>query len=127
LQPILHEQEQDQEDINTVETTLVGYEPKYMQELSGVPAQYILKKLLIQPDGRFEWQHEDKDQKFAEGEKFHRHWLFFRAIRNSDGREFWSLVQVIVEKNETLQVAVLPGSFQDLRALLRPDLQPNEL
>jgi TolA-binding protein len=127
LQPILHEQEQDQEDINNVENTLVSYEPKYMQELSGVPAQYVLKKLPIKPDGRFEWLHEDKDQKFAEGEKFHRHWLFFRAIRDSDGREFWSLAQVIVTKNDTLEVAVLPGSFQNLRALLRPDLSPDEL
>ena len=74
---------------------------------------------------RFSWREVEKDRKYGEGEKSHVFWIFARALR-SDGRQYWALHRFDVDENSTTLLMIEPESFVSTRAILRPDLSPDE-
>ncbi len=89
------------------------------------PQSSITKRLPLQPDGRFSWPHLEKDNAFSEGERSHAFWIFARAIR-PDGRQYWTLAHFSIKQNSILPMLIAPGSFVSTKAILRPDLSPEE-
>ena len=51
--------------------------------------------------------------------------MFSRATRK-DGRQYWSLFHITVYLDKTLCVTVDPTSYMSTKAMLRPDLSPDE-
>jgi hypothetical protein len=65
------------------------------------------------------------DDVFAEGENEHSYWMFCRATR-ADGREYWVLFNFSIEKNHKRCFLIEPTAFISTKAILRPDLSPEE-
>jgi len=124
-EPLKPELQQAQADMAEVQTAETGLDTKYYKQLSALPVGSVTKRLPMDPYGRFSWPNLENDSPFAEGEKEHRYWIFARATR-ADGREYWALGRFSIQKDHTLGLLIEPDSFISTKAMLRPDLSPDE-
>lgn len=124
-EPIKTELLQAQNDLAQEQSTEENLDDKYYKQLDALPEGSITKRLPIQPNGRFSWRNVEKDSLFSEGEKAHHYYLFVRAYRQ-DGRQYWALHRFSVGKNNTVEITIEPGAFLSTKAILRPDLPPDE-
>ncbi len=124
-EPLQAELEQARNDLSAVQAKEAGLDAKPYEKLDALPEQFISDRLPIQPNGRFSWREVEKGHKYGEGEKTHVLWIFARALR-SDGRQYWSLHRFNVDQNSTTLLMIEPQSFVSTRAILRPDLSPDE-
>ncbi len=124
-EPLTPELQQAQADLADVETTESGLDGKYYKQLSALPSASITKRLPLDPYGRFTWPNLEQDSPFAEGENEHHYWLFARATR-ADGREYWALGRFSITKDHTVGLLIDPSSFVSTKAMLRPELSPDE-
>jgi hypothetical protein len=124
-EPIKAELQQAQADLDQAQTAEAGLDDKYYQQLDALPESNIAKRLPLLPDGRFSWSHPEKDSAFDAGEKTHSYWLFTRAIR-SDGRQYWVLARFPITLDTIQPIMIPPESFLSTKAILRPDLSPDE-
>jgi hypothetical protein len=122
-EPIKMELQQAQADLGQSQQEEASLDAKYYQELYALPGENIATHLPLAPNGRFSWREMEKDS--AEGETEHSYWLFARAIR-ADGRQFWSMTHFSVRRNTTLPLIIEPSTFVSTKAILRPDLPPEE-
>jgi hypothetical protein len=123
--PIKMELQQAQTDLVEAQSAEAGLDAKYYQELYALPEQSITKRLPLRPNGRFSWREMERDSAFAEGEQAHNYWIFARAIR-PDGRQYWALSRFTITRHSTLLMVIEPDSFISTKAILRPDLPPDE-
>jgi len=124
-EPLKPELQQAQADLAEVQTTETGLDAKYYRQLSALPVGSVTKRLPMDTNGRFSWPNLENDSPFAEGEKEHRYWIFARATR-ADGREYWALGRFSIQKDHTLGLLIEPDSFVSTKAMLRPELTPDE-
>ena len=120
--PLKAELQQAQNDLAAAQASQVGLDDKYYKELNSLPQASITKRIPLATNGRFTWIEDDP---FVEGEKEHRYWIFSRATR-PDGRQYWALAHFGVEKNHKICLLMEPESFTSTKAILRPDLSPDE-
>ena len=123
--PIKLELQQAQTDLADAQSAEAGLDAKYYQELYALPESLISTRLPLRPNGRFEWPEMERDSAFAEGEQAHNYWIFARAIR-PDGRQYWALSRFTITKHSTFLMVIEPDSFMSTKAILRPDLPPDE-
>jgi len=123
--PLKPELQTAQADLAETQTTEAGLDAKYYKQLSALPGSSITKRLPLEPNGRFTWANVENDSPFADGENEHHYWIFSRATR-ADGREYWALGRFTIEKNHTLGLLIEPDSFVSTKAMLRPELSPDE-
>jgi len=90
--------------------------------LYSLPVGSVTKHIPLAPNGRFSWVEDDP---FVEGEKAHNYWIFARATR-ADGRQYWALHHFGISKNQTVELIIEPGGFISTKAILRPNLSPDE-
>jgi hypothetical protein len=124
-EPLKAELQQAQLDLSKAQAYEAGLDDKYYKQLYSLPESTITKHLPLAPNGRFSWHHVEKDNPFAEGEKAHRYYLLVRAVR-PDGRQYWAFLHLILAMNETLPIQIEPSDFISTKAILRPDLSPEE-
>jgi hypothetical protein len=124
-EPLKAELEQAQLDLKAVQQKEAALDGTPYQKLDALPEQNIIKRLDLRPNGRFSWRELEKESTYGAGEKEHVFWIFSRAFRG-DGRQFWSLHRFTVDKNSTTELMIEPSSFVSTRAILRPDLSPDE-
>ncbi len=124
-EPIKIELQQAQADLVEAQTAEAGLDPKYYLQLHSIPESSIITRLPVSAHGRFSWPHMEHDNVFAEGEKSHSYWLFSCAVR-PDGRRYWSLTHFSIEENTIVPILIPPESFVSTKAILRPDLPPDE-
>jgi hypothetical protein len=124
-EPLKTELQQAQADLVAAQTEEASLDGKYYQQLYSLPQSSITKTLPVQSNGRFSWSHLEKDSAFSQGEKNHNYWLFARAVRK-DGLQYWVLTHFSVEQNSVLPILIEPSSFVSTKAILRPDLPPDE-
>lgn len=124
-EPLKAELEQAQTDLATVQAKEAGLDAKPMQKLDALPDSNIIQRLSLSSNGRFSWRQVEKASKYAEDEKSHVYWIFARAYR-SDGRQYWAMSRFTLDKNSTQPIFIGPGSFISTKAILRPDLSPDE-
>lgn len=124
-QPIKVELQQAETDLAQAQGSEAGLDDKYYKELYSLPAQNAPNSLPIAVNGRFSWRHLERNDAFAQGEKTRPYWLFAVAIR-ADGRQYWALHRISIHKDDTLEVLIEPGGFISTKAILRPDLPPDE-
>ncbi len=122
--PLKAELQQAQADLAQSETTDAGLDDRFYTQLYSLPQGAILNHLRIplERNGRFTWVDTDT---FGEGEKVRHYWIFARATRQ-DGRQYWALGRVSLEKDHKLCILMEPDSFVSTKAILRPDLPPEE-
>jgi hypothetical protein len=120
--PLKAELQQAQSDLAQAQAADAGLDDKYYKELYGRPEANITKRIHVLPNGRFTWL---DDNPFIQGEKAHHYWLFVRATR-ADGRQYWALHHFNISKNQTIQMVVEPTGFISTKAILRPNLTPEE-
>ena len=123
--PLKTELQQSQLDLTKAQTKEGGEDAIAYKQLYSLPESTITKHLSLTPNGRFSWRHVEKDNPFAEGEKAHRYYLLVRAVR-PDGRQYWAFLHLVLFINETLPIQVEPSDFISTKAILRPDLSPEE-
>jgi hypothetical protein len=127
-EPLKAELEQAQADLRAVQEKEAALDGPSFQKLDALPEQNIIDssgRLPIRSDGRFSWRELEKQHTYAAGEKSHVFWIFVRAFR-PDGRQYWSLHRFNVDKDSTTELMIEPDSFISTRAILRPDLSPDE-
>jgi hypothetical protein len=124
-EPIKAELEQARADLAVVQAKESALDAKPLEKLDALPEANITKRLTLASDGRFSWREVEKESKYDEDEKSHVYWIFARAYR-SDGRQFWALHRFTVDKNRTVEITIEPGSFVSTKAILRPDLPPDD-
>jgi hypothetical protein len=124
-EPLKAELEQARTDLTAVQQKEAGLDGKPYEMLDALPEKNVTKRLELQPNGRFSWRDVEKENKYAVGEKSHVFWIFARAFR-SDGRQYWALNRFSVAKDSTTLLMIEPESFQSTKAILRPDLSPDE-
>jgi len=124
-EPLKTELQQAQTDLVESQTAEAGLDAKYYDQLNALPVPSILSRLPLDRHGRFSWRHLERERAFAEGERTHNYSLFARAIR-TDGRQYWALFHLAVDENTIQPVLVPPDSFLSTKAILRPDLPPDE-
>jgi hypothetical protein len=124
-EPIKVELRQAQTDLAKSEADEASLDDKYYPSLNSLPVESIINngRIHLAPNGRFTWPIEDSF--FAEGVTEHRCWIFACATR-SDGRQYWALEQFTIKKNHTSELIFEPSSFISTKAILRPDLSPEE-
>ena len=120
--PLKAEVAQAQADLVTVQTAEAGLDAKYYSQLDSLPAEAVTKHIPLRSNGRFTWIEDDL---FVEGETAHHYWIFARATR-PDGRQYWALHHFEIGKNQTLEMSVEPPGFISTKAILRPNLSPEE-
>jgi hypothetical protein len=120
--PLKAELQQAQTDLAAAQTAEQGLDEKYYKQLDALPATVVTKHIPVEPNGRFSWLDDDI---FAEGEKEHNYWIFSCATR-SDGRQYWSLAHFRIHKNDKVCLLIDPESFVSTKAILRPNLSPEE-
>jgi predicted nuclease with TOPRIM domain len=120
--PLKAELQQAQADLAQAQTADAGLDEKYYKQLDSLPGEAITKHIPLLSNGRFSWVEDDI---FVEGEKEHHYWIFSRATR-ADKRQYWALHHFSVSKNETLELIIDPDGFLSTKAILRPDLSPDE-
>jgi hypothetical protein len=125
--PLKVELQQAQADLAQSQATDAGLDDKYYQELYAIPEKNITNNTRIHllQNGRFTWANIDADNAFAEGQGQHHYWIFARAIR-PDGRQYWALGQFSIEKNQRTCLIIDPDQFLSTKAILRPDLSPDD-
>jgi hypothetical protein len=124
-EPLKAELDQARNDLVAVQAKEAGLDAKPYEQLDALPEPNIIKRLPLRNDGRFSWREVEKDRKYGEGETTHVFWIFVRALR-SDGRQYWALHRFNVDQNSTTLMMIEPESFISTRAILRPDLSPDE-
>ncbi len=124
-EPLKTELQQAQTDLVQSQTAEAGLDAKYYTQLDALPETNISKRLPMLPNGRFSWSHLEKDSPFAEDEKTHNYWLFARAVR-PDGRQYWALTHFSISENSIMPMLIQPSTFVSTKAILRPDLPPDE-
>jgi len=124
-EPLKAELEQAQADLKAVQDKEAALDGPPYQKLDALPEQNIIKRLPLRSDGRFSWRELEKESTYDAGEQEHVFWIFARAFRQ-DGRQYWSLHRFTVKKNSTTELMIEPDSFLTTRAILRPDLSPDE-
>jgi hypothetical protein len=122
--PLKAELQQAEADLATAQAEEEGLDDKYYKQLDPLPEENIVNHIRIPlaTNGRFKWV---DDTTFAEGEKHHHYWIFARATR-ADGRQYWALGPFSIEKNHQRCLLIEPDSFISTKAILRPDLSPDE-
>jgi hypothetical protein len=120
--PLKAELDQAQADLAQAEAQDAGLDDKFYKQLYSLPAENITKHITIEPNGRFTWV---EDEAFAEGETERSYWIFSAATR-SDGRQYWALGRVRVEKDHKVCLLIEPDSYLSTKAILRPGLSPEE-
>jgi predicted nuclease with TOPRIM domain len=120
--PLKAELQQAQADLDEAQTTEAGLDDKYYKQLDSLPEASITKHISVKTNGRFTWVDDDP---FVEGEKEHRYWIFTLATR-SDGRQYWALHPFSIRQNKPLEMYIEPGGFISTKAILRPNLSPEE-
>jgi hypothetical protein len=123
--PLKPELQQAQTDLTESQTEEANIDPKYYKELSDLPSGSIIKRLPLESNGRFTWGNLENDSPYAEGEIEKHFWIFARATR-PDGREYWALGRFSIAKNHIVGLLIEPDSFVSTKAMLRPDLSPDE-
>jgi septal ring factor EnvC (AmiA/AmiB activator) len=121
--PLKAELSQAQADLAAAQAADAGLDDKYYGQLNALPGENISYHIPLQADGRFTWV---PDNPFGEDEVQHVYRIFSRAIR-ADGRQYWSLSEFIMKKNETTEITIEPGSFESTKEILRPNLSPDEI
>jgi outer membrane murein-binding lipoprotein Lpp len=121
--PIKSELQQAQTDLAQAQASDDGLDDKYYKELNALPGENINKHIPLLPNGRFSWVEEENS--FAEGENEHHYWIFARATR-TDGRQYWALGQFTIAKDHKVDLLIEPDSFISTKAILRPNLSPEE-
>jgi predicted nucleic acid-binding Zn-ribbon protein len=120
--PLKAELQQAQAELEETQTTEGGLDDKYYKRIDALPESSITKHISVKTNGRFTWVDDDP---FVEGEKEHRYWIFTRATR-SDGRQYWALHPFSIGQNKPVEMYLEPGGFISTKAILRPDLPPEE-
>ncbi len=120
--PLKAELQQAQMDLAQAQNTDATLDDKYYKQLDALPGEAITKHIPLATNGRFSWVEDDV---FAEGEKEHHYWIFARATR-ADGRQYWALHHFSIGKDQTLEMIIEPGGFISTKAILRPNLSPDE-
>jgi hypothetical protein len=120
--PLKAELQQAQADLVTAQTTEASLDDKYYKQLDSLPEEAITKHIPVATNGRFSWVDDDV---FAEGEMEHHYWIFSRATR-TDGRQYWMLTSFSIEKFHKWCFLIDPDSFISTKAILRPNLSPDE-
>jgi polyhydroxyalkanoate synthesis regulator phasin len=123
--PLKEELQQAHLDLSKAQTKEAGEDPVAYKQLYSLSESAITKHLPVASNGRFSWRHVEKDYPFAEGEKTHHYYLLVRAIR-SDGRQYWAFLHLSLVENDTLSINIEPSDFITTKAILRPDLSPEE-
>ncbi|MCE0522375.1 MAG: hypothetical protein LV480_05635 [Methylacidiphilales bacterium] len=121
-EPLKAELQQAQDELAQAQTTEAGLDDKYYEKLYPLPDESISKRIMMGPNGRFTWM---IDEAFVEGEKERSYWIFARATR-SDGRQYWALHRFTVVHNQKVELYIEPTGFISTKAILRPDLSPEE-
>jgi hypothetical protein len=124
-EPLKAELEQAQADLAAVQKKEAKMDVEPMGKLDALPEANIIMRLPLNSRGRFSWREMGKE-KFYEAEKAHVFWLFTRAYRSADGRQYWALHRFTVDKDSTAEVVIEPGGFASTKSILRPDLSPDE-
>jgi len=120
--PLKAELQQAQADLAAAQTSEAGLDDKYYKQLDTLPGEAVTKHIPLATNGRFTWVDDDV---FAEGEKERHYWIFARATR-ADGRQYWALGHFSFEKNHKLCLLIEPDGFVSTKAILRPNLSPEE-
>ena len=120
--PLKEELQQAQAAVASDQTLEAGLDDKYYKELDPLPAAAAAKHIPLATNGRFSWVDDDP---FAEGETERNYWIFARATR-SDGRQYWMLIPFSIEKYHKICFLIDPDSFISTKAILRPNLSPDE-
>ncbi len=120
--PLKAELQQAQADLAAAQAEDAVLDDKYYKQLDSLPAEAITKHIPLTTNGRFTWVDDDV---FAEGEKERHYWIFARATR-ADGRQYWALHHLSIGKNETVELIIEPTGFISTKAILRPNLSPEE-
>jgi len=120
--PLKVELQQAQADLAQAQAADAGLDEKYYKQLDALPEEAITKHIPLLTNGRFTWIDDDI---FSEGEKEHGYWLFARATR-ADGRQYWALHRFSISKNQMLELTIEPNGFISTKAILRPNLPPEE-
>jgi predicted nucleic acid-binding Zn-ribbon protein len=121
--PLKAELTQAQKDLADAQAAEAGLDDKYYGQLDALPAENISYRIPLQPNGRFTWI---PDNPFGDGEVEHHYLAFSRAIR-ADGRQYWSLHEFTMRKNETTEITFEPGGYESTKQILRPNLSPEEI
>jgi len=120
--PLKAELQQAQADLVQAQAADAGLDDKYYKQLYSLPGEAVTKHIPLATNGRFTWV---DDNVFAEGEREHRYWIFVRASR-ADGRQYWALHHFSIGQNQTLELIIEPTGFISTKAILRPNLSPEE-
>ena len=122
--PLKAELQQAQTDLGDAQASEAGLDDKYYKQLYVLPEEAIVNHIRIPlaTNGRFTWVDDDV---FGEGVKQHSYWMFSCATR-ADGRQYWALQRFSISKNQTLELYLEPTGFISTKAILRPDLSPEE-
>lgn len=120
--PLKAELQQAQTDLVQAQSADAGLDDKYYKQLDSLPAEAVTKHIPLAANGRLTWVDDDV---FIEGEKEKHYWLFARATR-PDGRQYWALHHFSISKNQTLELVIEPTGFISTKAILRPNLSPEE-
>jgi hypothetical protein len=125
-EPLKAELEQAQADLAAVQKKEGALDAKPLEKLDALPDANITKRLQLNSSGRFSWREMEKESKYSEDEKSHVYWIFSRAYRSGDGRQYWALHRFTVDKDSTAEIMIEPDSFASTKSILRPDLPPDE-
>lgn len=122
--PLKAELQQAQADLAAAQADEAGLDDEYYKQLYVLPEESIVNRIRIPvaANGRFTWVDDDV---FAEGEKKHSYWIFSRATR-PDGRQYWALHHFSISQNTLVEMYIEPTGFISTKAILRPDLSPEE-
>jgi hypothetical protein len=120
--PLKAELETAKNDLAQAETADTTLDDKYYKQLDSLPGESVTKHIPIRPNGRFTWVDDDL---FAEGQTEHHYWIFARAVR-ADGRQYWALQNFKIPRNKTVEMTFEPTAFLSTKAILRPNLSPDE-
>ena len=120
--PLKAELQQAQADLALAQAANANLDDKYFKQLYSLPGEATTRRIPLKTNGRFSWV---DDNNFMEGEKDHRYLIFSRAIR-SDGRQYWALQRFSIAKNQMRLLTFEPGAFESTKAILRPNLSPEE-
>jgi predicted nucleic acid-binding Zn-ribbon protein len=121
-EPLKVELNQAQGDLSAAQSAEATLDDKYYGQLYSLPSENISYHIPVRPNGRFTWV---PDNPIGEGEVRRLYWVFSRATR-ADGRQYWALLQVPLEKNKTTEMTIEPGGFESTKRILRPNLTPEE-
>ncbi len=122
--PLKEELQQAQADLALAQAADANLDDKYYKQLYSLPEGSIVnhRRFPVATTGRFTWV---EDEPFVEGEPVHHYWIFSRATR-SDGRQYWAFHHFSISKNQTVELIFEPGGFESTKAILRPNLSPEE-